>query len=177
MTAVLPQKDPRLDALLQAGDPRRPTQIYPGFSLTDLWVTQQGTVYVEGAYRYIGKTTDVTLRVSFDSSETGLARRLNGSIAVQQKIADDWLVGIRIEKMSLQGRADDWSSFTTAPISVYGTLQGPGFELRAGEEQGAIQASIAADLGKVMAGLGLAASASVDADGTWRVMATLSGTA
>src|SRR5207249_2230751 len=49
MTAVLPQRDPRLEPLLRAGDPRRPTEIPEGFSLSNFWVSRQGKVYVEAA--------------------------------------------------------------------------------------------------------------------------------
>jgi hypothetical protein len=173
---VLPRRDPRLDGLAAAGDLRRPTPIYEGLSLSDFWVTGQGKVYIEGAYRYVSKKTDVTVRVGYDSSETGLSRQLGGSIAYKQCLAPGWFVGFTVEKMSLLGQADDWHSFTSAPISLYGTLQGPGFVLTAGEERGGYQASIAADLGKLVAGMGLQANVVVNPDGSYRVSATLAGT-
>jgi hypothetical protein len=78
--------------------------------------------------------------------------------------------------MSLKGQDDNWSSFSTAPVSVYGTVDGPGFQLKAGGERGAYQASVAADLGKFVSGLGAQANVSVDADGSYKVMGMISGT-
>jgi hypothetical protein len=176
LAVVLPQRDPRTAGLQAAGDLRRPTPIYEGLTLSDFWVNEQGKVYVEGAYRYVSATTDVTVRVGYDSNEEGLSRRLGGSVAIRRYLAPGWLVGIKVEKMSLLNRADDWSSIRTAPISIYGTLQGPGFVVSAGTEQGGFQASLAADLGKLVAGLGLQANVTVNPDGTYRVTGVLSGT-
>jgi hypothetical protein len=169
MTAVVPQRDKRLEPLIKSGDLRRPDQIYSGLTLSDFWVTGDGKVFVEGAYRYVGKSTDVTVRVNYNSSEEGLARQLGGSLAIRERVANGWWLGLKVEKMSLKGKADDWSSYRTAPIAAYGSLEGPGFELKAGGERGAFQASVAADLGKWISGLGVAANASVDAGGNYRV--------
>ncbi len=174
MTAALPRRDPRFDGLEQAADWRRPTPIYQGLTLSDLWVTERGEVYVEGAYRYASDDTDVTVRVGFDSSEVGLARRLNGSVAVRRRLGDGWFVGLQITKLSVKGVDDDWHHFDTAPLAAYATVEGPhGFSVSAGGERGGFQAALAAQL---FGSLGLSANASVDADGTWRVTATLAGT-
>ncbi len=95
---------------------------------------------------------------------------------MRQKIANGWYVGVTVAKMSLRGRDDDWSHFSTAPISIYGTLQGPGFELRAGGEHGAYQASLVWDLGRFLSGLGLSVNVAVDEDKSYRVFAQISGT-
>src|SRR4029077_3769516 len=113
---------------------------------------------------------------NFNSAESGAARMLGGGLALRQRLASGWFVGISCEKLSVRARDDTWTSCETTPLAVYGTIQGPGFEIKAGGERGAFQASVAADLGQLVAGLGLQANAAVDADGTWRVTAGLSGT-
>lgn len=175
-TVVLPARDPRLAPLEKAGDLRRPTPIYTGLTLSDFYVTETGKVYVEGAFRYVGESTDVTVRVGYDTSEEGLDRRLGGSIAVKRRLAPDWYLGLQITKLSLQGQADDWHSFQAAPLAIYGALRAHGLELKAGEERGGFQASLAADLGTLVSGLGLSANVSVDADGTCRVTGVIAGT-
>lgn len=178
MTAVMPRRDARFDELRRAGDLRRPTPIYEGLTLSDFYVNPQSKVYVEGAYRFVTDWTDITVRVSFDQGQAGWARQLGGAVAIRQKVANGWFLGLTVEKVSLRHRndqGDDWSHFTTAPIAIQASLQAPGFELRVGEELGGIQASLVADLGKFIAGLGMAVNVSVDDQG-YRVYATLSGT-
>jgi hypothetical protein len=176
MTAVVPRKEPRLDQLVQMGSVRRETPIYPGFSLSDFFVTQDGKVFVEGAYRYVGDSTDVTVKLNFDSSEKSFERDIGGSLALRQSIAPGWYVQCQVTKMSLQGRADDWSSFKTAPISIYGALQGPGFELRMGTEQGGFQVSLKDQIETAFCNLGVQLNASVDDQGNYKVTGTISGT-
>ncbi len=176
MTVVLPQRDTRLNDLNKAGDLRRPDQIYEGLTLSDFYVNQDGQVFVEGAYRYVTPYTDITVRVNFDQSESNIERQFNGSIAIKQQLATGWYMGLTIEKMSLRGKDDNWSSFATAPLSIYASLKAPGFEIKAGAEHGGFQASIAADLGKLIAGLGMNVNFSMDADKTWRLYATITGT-
>jgi hypothetical protein len=176
MTVVVPQRDTRLTNLNKQGDLRRPDQIYEGLTLSDFYVNQDGQVFVEGAYRFCTPYTDITVRVNFDQSEVGLERQFNGSLAIKQQLATGWYLGLTVEKLSLRGKDDNWSSFATAPVSIYGTLKAPGFEIKAGTEHGAFQASIAADLGKFIAGLGMNVNFSMDEDKTWRLYATLTGT-
>jgi hypothetical protein len=174
MSAVLPRRDARLDEVAQAGDLRRPTPIYEGLTLSDFYVSPESKVFVEGAYRFVTDWTDITMRVNFDQSEEGLARQFGGSLAIQQKLATGWFLGLTVEKVSLRGQNDDWSSFSTAPISIYGSLKAPGFELKAGAEHGGFQASLVADLGHFIAGLGIAVNVSVDPDQGYRIYGTLS---
>ncbi|HJU24580.1 MAG TPA: hypothetical protein VJ891_18920, partial [Casimicrobiaceae bacterium] len=176
MTAVVPLRDSRLDELRQQGDLRHPTPIYEGLTLSDFYVNQQSQVFVEAAYRYVTDWTDITVRVSFDQSESGLERQVNGSIAVRQKLATGWLLGMTVEKVSLRGQDDNWSTFTTAPLALYGSLQGPGFELKAGYQKGGFQASLVADLSRFWAGMGLQVDFSVDQTSGYRVFCSLTGT-
>lgn len=176
MTAVVPKRDPRLEPFLKMGSPRRPDGIHQGLTLTDFFVTSAGKVFVEGAFRHVSKDTDVTLRVNYNSREETLDRQLGGSLTIKRKLPDGWHVGMKVEKMSLKGIEDDWSDLKKIPVSVYATAGGPGLEVKAGVERGAFQASVAADLPKALSGMGFRANASVDADGSYRVTAGLSGT-
>jgi len=176
MTAVVPRQDPRLDALVQMGDLRRPTVIYPGFTLSDFFVTGDGKVFVEGAYRYVSDKIDVTVRVNFDSSQDSWEKRFGGTLALRQTIAPGWFVECDITKMSLLGKADDWTSLKSAPISIYGALDGPGFELRMGTEQGGFQMSFKKQFEDTFCGLGVALNASIDDNGNYKVTGTISGT-
>jgi hypothetical protein len=176
MTAVVPQRDPRLEPLMQMGDLRRPTITYPGFTLNDFFVTGDGKVFVEGAYRYVGDKIDVTVKVNFDTSQQTWESRIGGSLSLRQTLAPGWFVECTVTKMSLQGRTDDWTSFKTAPVSIYGALEGPGFELKMGTEQGGFQASFKEDLSKWFAGMGVQLSASVDDQGNYKVSGMISGT-
>jgi hypothetical protein len=175
MTAVVPTHDRRLDDLVRAGDVRRPDEIQPGLSLSDFFVTEEKKVFVEAAYRYVTASTDLTLRLSYTSDGTQLAQQLNGSIALRQHLADGWCLGVRIAKLSLKYQDDNWYSFTGAPLAVYASLQGPGFSVDVGEERGSFQASLAVDLGRFIAGLGLNVNGSIDADGRWSLNAGISG--
>jgi hypothetical protein len=176
MTAVVPIRDHRLDALVRAGDPRRRDEIQPGLSLSDFWVTEKGAVFVEAAYRYVTEKTDLTVRMSFGSDEQALGRQLNGSIALRQRLAAKWLLGISVVKMTLKHQDDQWRSFTGAPLAVLISLDGPGFSIRMGEEHGAFDGAVAIDLGQFMAGLGLQVNASIDASGVYRLFGSISGT-
>jgi hypothetical protein len=176
MTAVVPKRDARIEPLLKAGDVRRRDEVGQGLTLTDFYVTKAGKVFVEGGYRYVSGGTDVTVKVNWNNKEEELSRQLGGSIAIRQKVADNLHLGLRVEKMSLRGQADDWTSFKTAPLSAYASVEGKGFEVRAGGERGAFQASVAADLGNVLAGMGVRASATVNPDGTYKVLGGISGT-
>lgn len=174
MSAVVPTRDPRLDALVKAGtDLRRPTPIHQGLTLSDFYVTPQGKVFVEGAYRYVRSTTDVTVRVNWNQREQGLERQLGGALSIRQQVKPGWFVGAEIEKMSLVGVDDRWHSFSTSPLSAYGTVEGPGFQLKAGGERGAFQAQAAADLGKLVSGMGAQANLAVDASGNYKVMGSV----
>jgi hypothetical protein len=179
-TAVVPQRDPRLEKLLKAGEMTRPLKVYSGFSITDFWVDPK-RLFVETAYRYVNATTDVTLRVSFNSdefnpSDPGTMRWLNGSIAVRRKVTDGWFVGFRVEKLSLRKQNEDWKTFRTTPIGATATVEGPGFKLAVGAERGAFQASLAAELGRAIADLGLRVNLSVDTQGEYQLMGALAGT-
>lgn len=176
MTAVLPQRDPRLEPLLAAADPRRPTVVPRGLSLSNLWVSRQGKVYVEAAWRYAGPSTDVTVKVRWDQAESSLARQLGGALAIRQQLSADWFLGLEIQKVSLLYQEDDWRDPRRLPLSIYGTLSGPGVELKVGGERGGMQASLAIDLGRWVAGLGLRAQVSADLDGSYKVTAMLAGT-
>ncbi|MSP63791.1 MAG: hypothetical protein EXR72_26290 [Myxococcales bacterium] len=176
MTAVIARRDPRLDPLREAGTLRRDTPIHEGLSLSDLWVTEAGKVFVEGAWRYCAAGTDLTVRVKFNSAENGLARQLGGGMVIRQRIAPGWTVDLTVEKLSVRGADDTWQSYSAAPVAIYGGLSGPGFEIRAGGERGAFQASAAAHLGRLIAGLGLRANLAVEADGSVRLTALLAGT-
>ncbi len=177
MTVVVPKRDTRLEPILKAGaDARRPDTIAPGLSVSDFYVTKAGKVFVEGAFRHVSRDTDVTVRVNFNNREEALSRQLGGSLAVRQRVADGWWVGLKVEKMSVRGQDDNWSSFRTAPVAAYGSIEGPRFELRAGGERGAFQASAAYDLSRVISGMGVRASATVQPDGTYQIMGYASGT-
>ncbi|HEY4243512.1 MAG TPA: papain-like cysteine protease family protein [Kofleriaceae bacterium] len=177
MTVVSPQRDTRLAALQQqASGLRRPDQIYTGLTLSDFWVDQDGKVFVEGAYRYVTGDTDITLRVNFNQEEDGVARQLGGNLAIRRQVASGWWVGMTIDKVSLADRTDDWKSFATSPLALYGDLKAPGFELKAGAQEGGFQASLTADLSRLMAGLGLSVNYSRDQDGQFRLFASITGT-
>jgi hypothetical protein len=176
MTAVVPTRDPRLDALARAGDLRRPDSIAPGISLSDFFVTDDKKVFVEAAYRYVTGATDLTVRVSYNSDAATVAQQLNGSIALTQKLADGWTLGIKIIKLSLRRVDDDWQSVRGAPLAVSMSLGGPGFSIAVGEERGGFQGAFTADLGRFVAGLGLEVNVSVDAHGVWNLFANISGT-
>jgi hypothetical protein len=133
-------------------------------------------VYVEGAYRHVTATSDITVRVHWNSAETGIDRQLGGAFTLRQKLASGWSVGFEVDKLSLVGKKEDWSSFATAPVSLYGFLEGPGFELRAGGERGGFQAELAADLGSLLAGLGVRINVAVDADRSYRELGMVGGT-
>jgi hypothetical protein len=173
MTVVVPRRETRLDALRAEGDPRHPDEVFEGLTLSDFYVTQEGKVFVEGAYRYVTHYADVIVRVSFDRSEEELERALDGSFAIQRELASGWVLAVKIDKLSLRGRDDRWSSFSTAPLSVTAALGAPGFQIQVGTQDGGLQASLVADLGRWVAGLGMNVSFSMDADHTWRAYATV----
>jgi hypothetical protein len=81
--------------------------------------TDDKKVFVEAAYRYVTPSTDLTLRLSYNSDAKQLAQQLNGSIALHQRLADGWYLGVRILKMSLKYQDDQWYSFKGAPLAVY----------------------------------------------------------
>lgn len=176
LTAIVGRKDPRVQALLKAGDLRRPDAIAKGFSLSDFWVSGKGDVFVEGAFRYVTSRTDITVRVNFNSNEEGLARQVGGTLTLRQRVADRWYVGFTVHKLSVRGVADDWHDITTMPLAAYGTVEGPGFKFVAGEERGGWQASMAADLSRVLKGLGLQVNVAGDAGGHFQITGTLAGT-
>ena len=178
-SVVLPRKDPRLDGLARLGQLSRETPPDEGVTVSDFFVSPRGEVFVEGAYRYLSPDgrTDVTVRVSFDSAQKGIERQLGGGLAFKQYLARGYWLGLRIEKLSLFGKPREWQSLGTTPLAVYGSIVGPGFEFRVGGERGGFQASLLADLGRFVEGLGIAANVSLGPDGSYAVAVGVSGTA
>lgn len=180
MTAVAPRRDPRLEKLLAQGELRQPTKVSRGFSVTDFWCDPK-RVFVEAAYRYVTPSTDVTVRVSFNSEglSWGAAdemRWLNGAVAVRQRVASGWHLGVRVEKLSLRKEAGEWTTWRATPVGAAVTLDGPGFNLAVAGERGGVQASLAVSLGKALADAGLKVNVSVTDQGQYSVMGVLAGT-
>jgi hypothetical protein len=180
MTAVGRQRDPRLEKLLKATDLRRDSGVAKGFSITDFWCDAK-RLLIEAAYRYVTPRTEVTVKVSFNSDglrdeDPSAMRWLNGSIAVRQRVADGWYVGFRVEKLSLRKESGEWQTLRTMPVGAALSLEGPAFALTVAAERGAVQASLAASLGRAVADLGLRVNVSVNAEGACTVQGVLSGT-
>jgi hypothetical protein len=179
MTAVVPRRDPRLEKLLKQAEGRAPAAVARGFSVTDFWCDPK-RLFVEAAYRWVTAATDVTVKVSFNSEglRWGAAeemRWLNGSIAVRQRVASGWYVGLRVEKLSLRNSPDEWQTFRATPVGAAMSVEGPGFNLAVAAERGGVQASLAVALGRSLADLGLKVNVSVTDQGTYNVAGVLAG--
>lgn len=179
MTAVVPRRDPRLEKLLKQAEGRAPAAVARGFSVTDFWCDPK-RLFVEAAYRWVTSATDVTVKVSFNSEglRWGAAeemRWLNGSIAVRQRVASGWYVGLRVEKLSLRNSPDEWQTFRATPVGAAMSVEGPGFNLAVAAERGGVQASLAVALGRSLADLGLKVNVSVTDQGTYNVAGVLAG--
>jgi hypothetical protein len=180
MTAVVPRRDPRLDGLLRQGEARAPAAVARGFSITDFWCDPK-RLFVEAAWRWVTPTTDVTVKVSFNSEglrwgEADELRWLNGAIAVRQRVASGWYLGLRVEKLSLRHTPDEWKTLAAAPLGAALSLEGPGFTLAVAAERGALQGSLAVALGRTLADLGLRVNVSVTEQGTYNVAGVIAGT-
>lgn len=177
MTVVVPARDPRLDDLVRAStDLRRADTVYCGLTLSDFYITPDGKVFVEAAYRYVGASTDVTVRINWNQSQDELERQLGGTLAIRQRVAERCYIAIVVEKISLVGEADDWHRFSTTPLSIYASLETPGFQIKLGGEHGAFQASLAADLSKIVAGMGARVNGTVDEQGNYQVTGSIGWT-
>jgi len=180
MTAVVPRRDPRMEKLLKQAEGRAPAGVPKGFSITDFWCDPK-RLFVEAAYRWVTPTTEVTVKVSFNSEglRWGSAdemRWLNGAVAVRQRVARGWYVGLRVEKLSLRNSPDEWQTFRATPVGAAVSVEGPGFNLAVAAERGGVQGSLAVSLGRSLADLGLRVNVSVTDQGTYNVAGVLAGT-
>ena len=151
-----------------------------GFSITDFWCDPK-RLFVEAAYRWVTPTTEVTVKVSFNSEglRWGAAdemRWLNGAIAVRERVATGWYVGLRVEKLSLRNTPDEWQTFRATPVGAAVSVEGPGFNLAVAAERGGVQGSLAVSLGRSLADLGLKVNVSVTDQGAYNVAGVLAGT-
>jgi hypothetical protein len=180
MTAVVPRRDPRMEKLLKQAEGRSPANVARGFSITDFWCDPK-RLFVEAAYRWVTPNTEVTVKVSFNSEglrwgRTEEMRWLNGAIAVRQRVASGWYIGVRVEKLSLRNAPDEWQTFRATPVGAVVSVEGPGFNLAIAAERGAVQGSLAVSLGRTLADLGLKVNVSVTDQGNYNVAGVLAGT-
>lgn len=180
MTAVVPRRDPRMEKLLKQAEGRALAGVPKGFSITDFWCDPK-RLFVEAAYRWVTPTTEVTVKVSFNSEglRWGAAdemRWLNGAIAVRERVATGWYVGLRVEKLSLRNTPDEWQTFRATPVGAAVSVEGPGFNLAVAAERGGVQGSLAVSLGRSLADLGLKVNVSVTDQGAYNVAGVLAGT-
>jgi hypothetical protein len=172
MMVAHPQRDVRLAELRRQGRVSRPDHIAEGLSLSDIWVTQRGELFVEGAYRHRGPRDDVTIRVNVQTPERALdmSERLGGSVSWQRRLGPATVASFYAERVPTRepwARPANGASRTDGEIADYvlgtsaayvGLAHGP-VAARVGWDRGAVQAAVRAEVERPRDGLHVAAEA------------------
>lgn len=179
LLVAAPHPDGRLRRLREAGRVSREAEIAEGLSISDIWVNQELQVFVELAWRYRGRSDDLTVRLSVDTAEGehGLADVFGGSVRYTHRFGPDTSVTLYAEKLSTKGPHDAASVRAVLEnVAVYVGARHEGLSGRVGWERGAFQAELELELNGRLASLDASARVSVGPDGALAVFLGLSGT-